>query len=110
MGEGANIARRLSNRAANDITPQVLADEASALASAHGLWIDVVDEKRAKDLGMGMFLAVGQGSDNPPRMIVMRAGDEGDKDEAGATSRSSARASASTPAASASSPPTGWKR
>ena len=83
MGEGANIARRLSNRAANDITPQVLADEASALASAHGLWIDVIDEKRAKDLGMGMFLAVGQGSDNPPRMIVMRAGGEGDKDEAG---------------------------
>jgi leucyl aminopeptidase len=30
-----------------------------------------------------MFLAVGQGSDNPPRMIVMRAGGEGDKDEAG---------------------------
>ncbi|MEO5965402.1 MAG: leucyl aminopeptidase [Candidatus Limnocylindrales bacterium] len=83
MGEGANIARRLSNRAANDITPQVLADEASALASEHGLWIDVVDEKRAKELGMGMFLAVGQGSDNPPRMIVMRAGGEGDKDSLG---------------------------
>ena len=32
---------------------------------------------------MGMFLAVGQGSDNPPRMIVMRSGGEGDKDEAG---------------------------
>ena len=83
MGEGANIARRLSNRAANDVSPQVLADEASALASEHGLWIDVIDEKRAKDMGMGMFLAVGQGSDNPPRMIVMRAGGEGDKDEAG---------------------------
>jgi leucyl aminopeptidase len=83
MGEGANIARRLSNRAANDISPQVLADEASAIASEHGLWIDVIDEKRAKDMGMGMFLAVGQGSDNPPRMIVMRAGGEGDKDEAG---------------------------
>ena len=80
MGEGANIARRLSICAANDVSPQVLADEASALASEHGLWIDVVDEKRAKELGMGMFLAVGQGSDNPPRMIVMRAGGEGDKD------------------------------
>ena len=49
----------------------------SALASEHGLWIDVIDEKRAKELGMGMFLAVGQGSDNPPRMIVMRAGRRG---------------------------------
>jgi leucyl aminopeptidase len=83
MGEGANIARRLANRSANDINPQVLADEASAIASEHGLWIDVIDEKRAKDMGMGMFLAVGQGSDSPPRMIVLRSGGEGDKDEAG---------------------------
>jgi leucyl aminopeptidase len=29
---------------------------------------------------MGMFLAVGQGSDNPPRMIVMRSGGEGERD------------------------------
>ena len=32
---------------------------------------------------MGMFLAVGQGSDNPPRMIVMRSGGEGEKDALG---------------------------
>jgi leucyl aminopeptidase len=83
IGEGANIARRLANRAANDVTPQVLADEARAIAEAHGLWIDVVDEVRAAELGMGMFLAVGQGSDNPPRMIVMRSGGEGEKDALG---------------------------
>jgi leucyl aminopeptidase len=83
MGEGANVARRLSNRAANDVTPQVLADEASEIASANGLTIDVVDEKRAAELGMGMFLAVGQGSANKPRMIVMRSGGEGEKDGLG---------------------------
>ena len=83
MGEGANMARRLANRAANDITPQVLADEARAIAEANGLWIDVIDESRAKDLGMGMFLAVGQGSANPPRMIVLRSGGEGEKDALG---------------------------
>ena len=32
---------------------------------------------------MGMFLAVGQGSANPPRMIVMRSGGEGEKDALG---------------------------
>src|SRR5450759_3309818 len=32
---------------------------------------------------MGMFLAVGAGSDNPPRMIVLRSGAEGEKDAAG---------------------------
>ncbi len=83
MGEGANIARRLANRSANDVTPQVLADEASAIAAAHGLEIDVVDEQRAAELGMGMFLAVGQGSSNPPRMIVLRNGAAGDKDALG---------------------------
>ena len=77
------MARRLANRAANDVSPQVLADEARAIAEAHGLWIDVVDETRAAELGMGMFLAVGQGSDNPPRMIVMRSGGEGEKDALG---------------------------
>ena len=83
IGEGANIARRLANRAANDVTPIVLAEEAAAIAEAHGLWIDVIDEHRAAEIGMGMFLAVGKGSDNPPRMIVMRSGDEGASDSLG---------------------------
>ncbi len=83
IGEGANVARRLANRSANDVTPQVLAEEARALAETYGLWIDVIDEARAAELGMGMFLAVGQGSANPPRMIVMRSGDAGEKDALG---------------------------
>jgi leucyl aminopeptidase len=80
VGEGANLARSLSNRSANDVTPEVLADEAYTLARKHGLWIDVIGPDRATELGMGMFLAVGQGSDNPPRMIVMRSGGEGERD------------------------------
>ena len=43
IGEGANIARTLSNRAANDVSPEVLADEARAIAEQHGLWIDVIE-------------------------------------------------------------------
>ena len=80
IGEGANLARSLSNRSANDITPETLADEAYTLARKHGLWIDVIGPDRAAELGMGMFLAVGQGSDNPPRMIVMRSGGEAEHD------------------------------
>jgi len=83
MGEGANLARRLDNRSANDVTPDVLAGEARALAEKLGLAIDVIEPARAAELGMGMFLAVGQGSDNPPRMIVMRSGAEGASDAAG---------------------------
>ncbi len=83
MGEGANLARRLANRSANDVTPRVLADEARAIAEEHGLSIDVVGPDRAAEMGMGMFLAVGQGSDNPPRMIVMRSGPDGATDARG---------------------------
>jgi leucyl aminopeptidase len=83
IGEGANLARRLDNRAANDVTPEVLAGEARAIAEKHGLYIDVIEPARAAKLGMGMFLAVGSGSDNPPRMIVLRSGDEGATDAAG---------------------------
>ena len=39
----ARIARTLANRAANDVSPEVLADEARAIAEQHGLWIDVID-------------------------------------------------------------------
>jgi leucyl aminopeptidase len=80
IGEGANHAKSLSNRSANDITPEVLAQEARDLAKKHDLFIDVIEPDRARELGMGMFLAVGQGSDNPPRMIVMRSGGEGERD------------------------------
>ena len=80
IGEGANHARTLSNRAANDVSPEVLADEAHAVATKHDLWIDVIEPDRATKLGMGMFMAVGRGSDNPPRMIVMRSGGAGERD------------------------------
>jgi leucyl aminopeptidase len=83
MGEGANIARGLANRAANDVSPEVLAGEARAIAERHGLSIDVIGPEKAAELGMGMFLAVGAGSDNPPRMIVLRSGAVGEKDAAG---------------------------
>jgi leucyl aminopeptidase len=43
----------------------------------------VLDEKQAAKLGMGMFLAVGKGSANPPRMIVLRSGGKGETDAAG---------------------------
>ena len=80
IGEGANLARTLANRSANDVTPEVLAEEAWSLAEKHDLWIDVIGPDKAAELGMGLFLAVGHGSDNPPRMIVMRSGRAGERD------------------------------
>ena len=83
IGEGANLARTLSNRSSNDVSPEVLAEEAYTLAKKHGLWIDVIGPEKATEMGMGLFMAVGRGSDNPPRMIVMRSGKKGEKDALG---------------------------
>ncbi len=83
IGEGANTARTLANRASNDVSPVVLAEEARAIAERHGLAIEVIGPERATELGMGMFMAVGRGSDNPPRMIVLRSGGEGEADALG---------------------------
>jgi leucyl aminopeptidase len=80
IGEGAELARDLANRAANELPPEALAEEAGRIAAANDLTIDVLDEHRAAELGMGMFLAVGQGSDRPPRMIVLRSGGAGERD------------------------------
>jgi leucyl aminopeptidase len=83
IGEGARIARDLANRASNDVSPDVLADAASDLARTHGLSIDVIGPERATEMGMGMFMAVGRGSDNPPRLIVLRNGPDGARDAQG---------------------------
>ena len=70
--EGVTLARELANRPANHCTPTMLADEAKAMSKAQGLKIEVLDRKAIDKLGMGSFLAVAQGSAEPPRLIVMQ--------------------------------------
>jgi len=83
IAEGSKLARDLANTASNDVSPEVLADAASDLAREHGLAVDILGPDRAAELGMGMFMAVGRGSDNPPRLIVLRNGQGGTTDARG---------------------------
>ncbi|MEE1926255.1 leucyl aminopeptidase [Pseudomonas sp. 148P] len=70
---GMRLTRDLGNLPPNVCHPSFLADEAKNLGKAFkGLKVEVLDEKKIKDLGMGAFYAVGQGSDQPPRLIVMQ--------------------------------------
>jgi leucyl aminopeptidase len=65
-----NLARDLINEPAAVATPAYIAQQAQALAKKHkGLTATVLDAKKCADLGMGMFLAVGQGSDQEPRFV-----------------------------------------
>lgn len=71
IADGQNFARTIASRPGNNINPPTLAKVAQQLAKEVGLGIKVLDEKQMARLGMGGILAVGQGSANPPRMIVL---------------------------------------
>ncbi len=69
---GVTLARELANRPGNHCTPTHLAEQAQALARSAGLKVEVFGRKEIEKLGMGSFLAVAQGSEEPPRFIVLR--------------------------------------
>ncbi len=73
VAERANRARDLVNMPPNELTPQVLAEQAEVLAAEHDhLTADAMTPEQLRDLGMGALLAVGQGSRNEPRLVVLR--------------------------------------
>ncbi|TMH04577.1 MAG: leucyl aminopeptidase [Betaproteobacteria bacterium] len=72
IAAGVQLARECANRPGNHCTPTYLADEAKRLGKAHGLKVEVLERKDAEKLGMGAFLAVSQGSEEPPKFIVLR--------------------------------------
>ncbi len=68
-----NRARDLGNTAANDMTPEALADYALAAAERlDGLTVTVLDETAIREAGMGMFAAVAQGSSQEARLIRLQ--------------------------------------
>jgi leucyl aminopeptidase len=72
IAQAVNHARDLINEPAAVITPIALASDAQSIAKKHkGVTVTVLDAKKCEELGMGMFLAVGKGSDQEPRFIHM---------------------------------------
>lgn len=69
---GTTIARDLTNLPGNVLVPSTLAEQALAMAETYGFEAYVLDEAEIKAKGMGGLLGVGQGSANPPRMIVLK--------------------------------------
>lgn len=71
IGDGINTARHLGNLPGNVCTPTYLAKQAQALAGGK-LSVSVMDEKQITKLGMGAFMSVAAGSDQPAKFIVMQ--------------------------------------
>lgn len=69
---GVFLARDLVNEPANVIYPDSYAKIIAKELKPLGVSVEILDEKKMKQLGFGAHLAVGQGSDKPPRVVVMR--------------------------------------
>jgi len=72
MAAGVHAARHLGNNPPNICNPAYIAEYATNIANAHDdCEIDVLSHKQMKKMGMGALLAVGQGSHNKPKMVVL---------------------------------------
>ncbi|HSM85751.1 MAG TPA: leucyl aminopeptidase [Candidatus Limnocylindrales bacterium] len=72
IGESQNFTRELVNEPSNRLTPTMLADRAKKMCDSVGLKCEIYGPAKIKELKMGAFWSVAQGSDEEPRLIVMR--------------------------------------
>ena len=72
FGESQNFTRSLVNEPGNVLTPTELGRRATAMATELGLKCEVHSTDKLKDLKMGAFLGVAQGSAEAPALIVLR--------------------------------------
>ena len=68
---GMNLTKEWANRPANYATPTLLAGAAQQLGKLGNIKVDVLGPKDVSKLGMGSFIAVAQGSEEPLRFIVL---------------------------------------
>jgi leucyl aminopeptidase len=65
------LARDLANAPSNQVTPNALAEKSREIARNQGLGIEVLDLSEAETMGMGAFVAVAKGSQEPARFIML---------------------------------------
>jgi leucyl aminopeptidase len=72
IANGMDLTKYLGNLPANICTPTFLADTAKKLAREYKLEAEVLDRKQLQALKMGSFLSVANGSEEPPKFIVLK--------------------------------------
>jgi leucyl aminopeptidase len=72
IGESVNFTRDLANEPGASMTPTDMAERARQIAEEFGLNIDVLDESRMEQEGMGALLSVSRGSDEPAKLIILK--------------------------------------
>ncbi|MFC1870281.1 leucyl aminopeptidase [Chloroflexota bacterium] len=71
LAEATNLARDMVNEPANYETPTQMAETAAKLAKTYGLEICILEREQMQQLGMGALLGVAQGSQQPPKFIIL---------------------------------------
>ena len=71
IGKAVCFARDLANHPGNVTTPSRLAEEAGEIAKEGGMKLTVFDRKEITAMGMGALAGVAQGTDEPPKFIVL---------------------------------------
>ncbi len=71
ISEAVTMARDLVNGPSNQVTPTVLAEKAQQIAKDHSMEIQVLEVGQAEAMGMGAFVAVAKGSQEPGKFIVL---------------------------------------
>jgi len=69
--EAVNFARDIGNLPPNDCPPAHLASIAVSLAQNYGMKARIIDRYELENMGMGGIVAVGKGSNNPPKLIFL---------------------------------------
>jgi leucyl aminopeptidase len=72
IGESVNFTRDLANEPGAYMTPTNMSERAREVATEFGLSIDVLDEARMEQEGMGSLLSVSHGSDEPAKLIILK--------------------------------------
>jgi leucyl aminopeptidase len=75
--DAANWARSLSDEPGGSLPPREFARRAAEMAAAFGLTVETLEASEIHARGMGGLRGVGQGSDEPPALIVVRYEPEG---------------------------------
>ncbi|MFP6886686.1 MAG: leucyl aminopeptidase [Opitutales bacterium] len=71
IAEGVCLARDLGNHPGNVATPTRLAEEAQRIGEAGDMKVTVLEREEIIEMGMGALAAVAQGSDEPPKFIIL---------------------------------------
>jgi leucyl aminopeptidase len=72
LAEATNLARDLGNYPSNYITPTRLGEMAQGIAGELGLECEVLEKPQLEALGMGAFLGVAKGSQEPAKFIILK--------------------------------------